>query len=390
MKYSFKNGLLATSCLVLSLSVSSPVLAMEKDDINEFQTIPFSPVEKNQEDKPFHKKTKFGNWTFDVDDWWNTLISTPKENEEPHWQALEDAAKEGHEYALQQLYHFSTQKLVEKEKIFDRRDEKKADQTLRIGLKHHDTWRYSLQLITKESVDTIKTGELGIFSEDNDLYCKVKGKKEMKILKIEKNLGRGLNPQSFDRIINALKENKSITEEDQETLFQFTLSNDYTSNWVVAVYKTKLEKLEKENTVLKQVKKNKNTAKSTETKLIENEKELAQLHRDIANTPLADPNIVKKSEEFLREKFPFDPQRWLKNHLEKKSKEKLETMINRVRGYGYYNYWNELKFCIRGYNNKKNYWPNSKSKCNIDRILNLYNNDLLKVKHKIKKIQDFL
>jgi hypothetical protein len=253
MTFSFKNGLLATSCLVVLLSASAPVFSMELiSENNQNQTTTLSLSEKNQENKPFHTKTKFGNWEFDLKNWWNDLIG-PQKNEkgkEHHWKALEEAAfEEGDEKALQQLYVFSTRESGG----INRVDENKAAKALNLGLKREQ-------------------------------------------------------------------------------------------NWVVAAYKKKLNELQKEQNELIQTKQKNGKIE----KLTENQKKLINLHRDIANVPLSDPNMVTQSENFLRFLYPFKPQSWVKDYFENKSKETIEQMITRVRGYGYYKYWNELHWCTYG------------------------------------------
>ncbi len=169
MTYSFKNGLLATSCLVVLLSVSAPVFSMELiNENNQNQTITILLNEKNQEDKLFHKKTKFGNWEFDLKNWWNDLIGPQKngKGEEHHWKALEEAAfEEGDEKALQQLYVFSTRASGG----IDRVDENKAAKALNLGLKREQNWvvaayKKKLKELQKEQNELIqikqKNGEI--------------------------------------------------------------------------------------------------------------------------------------------------------------------------------------------------------------------------------------
>jgi len=244
MTYSFKNGLLATSCLVVLLSSSATVFSMELiNENNQNQAKTISLHEKKQEDKPFHTKTNFGNWEFDLKNWWTDVIG-PQKNEkgkEHHWKALEEAAfEEGDEKALQQLYVFSTRESGG----INRVDEKKAARALNIGLKREQ-------------------------------------------------------------------------------------------NWVVAAYKKKLKELEKEQNELIQTKQKNGKLE----KLTENQEKLLNLHRDIANIPLSDPNMVTQSEKILGFLYPFDGLKWVQGYFAKTHKESIEQMITRVRDYGYYKYW---------------------------------------------------
>ncbi|MBI2707960.1 MAG: SEL1-like repeat protein [Proteobacteria bacterium] len=257
MNYSLNKKLLATSCLVVSLSVSSPVLAMEEDKEGAITpTVIFSPIEK-EETKPFYNKTTFGNWKFDPLNWFLKLRSAQQkqEDEEPFWTVLEEAAlEESDENALEKLYTFSTQTWGK----IDRRDEKKAADALRSGLKRQQ-------------------------------------------------------------------------------------------DWVVNVYKKKLDDLKAEEQQLIHIKKSKGKIE----KLTKDQEKLLSLHRDITNVPLSDTAMVTRSETFLEFLYPFNPPEWIHGFLTGQHKEKIDDMITRVRGYGYYRYWEGLYASLSQLNNSK-------------------------------------
>ncbi|MBP9692135.1 MAG: sel1 repeat family protein [Alphaproteobacteria bacterium] len=103
----------------------------------------------------------------------------------------------------------------------------------------------------------------------------------------------------------------------------------------MAAYKKKLNELQKEQSELIQIKQKNGKI----VHLTENQKKLINLHRDIANVPLSDPNMVTQSENFLGFLYPFDGLKWVQGYFAKTHKESIEQMITRVREYGYYKYW---------------------------------------------------
>lgn len=100
---------------------------------------------------------------------------------------------------------------------------------------------YNIRLIHDplflDSLSLIEQGELALFYERNELYCKYSDKEKMQIIKADDISIQGINSKTFDRVIKILKEGKKqqnlknvgvITEEDKEELLRFTTLCGYT------------------------------------------------------------------------------------------------------------------------------------------------------------------
>jgi hypothetical protein len=75
-------------------------------------------------------------------------------------------------------------------------------------------------------LNQLKPGEIGIFCENNILYGKVHTDKKVKITKSSQ---KGIHPNTYQRIVEALKNNKNIEKEDQSEILKFLFSKKYIS-----------------------------------------------------------------------------------------------------------------------------------------------------------------
>lgn len=86
--------------------------------------------------------------------------------------------------------------------------------------------RFMFEHPTTDSLNLIKQGELGLFCEDDKLFCKVHDKEKMQILRASDTNAQGIDSGSFDRIIKNMQEGQrqqhlSMTETDKAVLLQF-------------------------------------------------------------------------------------------------------------------------------------------------------------------------
>jgi hypothetical protein len=243
----FKNALLATSCLVVSLSVSHPGFSMDVPQDKPEKSVVKSnkSVQKTNKDEGLFSKTKYGNWKFDQKKWVTVLLQSKEdESKREHlFEVLIEAASEGDADALERLYAFSTKDMLGLKK----KSEQRAAQTLRRGL---------------------------------------------------------LREQA----------------------------------WVVPIYQGKIQGLQTEAGELLRMKKLKGKIEGTTP----GQQELLRLLREVANTPLVEPNLVKYSESVLEALFPFDGFQWLSGYCKKEHKETIEQMVMRLKGYGYYKHFYNL------------------------------------------------
>lgn len=247
MNRSFKKILLATSCLVVSLSVSHPGFSMDVPQDKPEKSVVKSKksVQKLNKDEGLFSKTKYGNWKFDQKKWVTVLLQSKEdESKREHlFEVLVEAASEGDADALERLYAFSTRDMLGLKK----KSEERAAQALRRGL---------------------------------------------------------LREQA----------------------------------WIVPIYQGKIQGLQKEADELLLIKKLKGKIEGTTP----GQEELLRLLREVANTPLVDPKLVKYSESFLEALFPFDGFQWLNGYCKKEHKETIEQMVMRLKGYGYYKHFYNL------------------------------------------------
>lgn len=117
--------------------------------------------------------------------------------------------------------------------------------------------KYNLRLLSpnpsSELLSLIKPGELGLFCEENSLYCKIHNKEKMQIVKEEITsfwhpLGgeesfiskEGLDSEVFSRVLYALQVPTNSTnfqagfaQENNEALLQYACSKNYTAKKVI-------------------------------------------------------------------------------------------------------------------------------------------------------------
>ncbi|MBY0293450.1 MAG: sel1 repeat family protein [Alphaproteobacteria bacterium] len=108
--------------------------------------------------------------------------------------------------------------------------------------------------------------------------------------------------------------------------------------WIVPIYENKIDSLQKEKKELIALKKSGAKIEN----LTEKQEELLRLHRDVVNTPLASRSSVERSEEFLEYLFPFHAQTWVVGSCAGTHREDIDTMLTRLKTYGYYKYFDGL------------------------------------------------
>lgn len=92
---------------------------------------------------------------------------------------------------------------------------------------------YSLRLMyqhpTEESLKLIKRGELGVFSEEGKLYCKVYNKEKIQITKSNTTNAPGMDPRIFDGIIKNMREEKinRMGETESMAVLEFASFHGY-------------------------------------------------------------------------------------------------------------------------------------------------------------------
>ena len=128
-----------------------------------------------------------------------------------------------------------------------------------LGLISSYTLRFIGESPSSDSLGLINQRELGLFCEEDKLYCKVRDKEKMQIVRFVETTDEGLASDVFDRIMRTVKDSinipfftvaasqederqqhlanwnyshayESMTTSDEEVLFQFTSLCGYTLN----------------------------------------------------------------------------------------------------------------------------------------------------------------
>jgi hypothetical protein len=73
----------------------------------------------------------------------------------------------------------------------------------------------------------MEKGKLGIYAQDNKLYFKVMGKDAIEILKDDDKSGKGIDSQTYERILETAKKWEWLNQEDKLTLLQLASSSGY-------------------------------------------------------------------------------------------------------------------------------------------------------------------
>lgn len=142
----FKNSLLGTSCLIISLGLSHPAFSM--DDPEDKSNLPrptksiIHPIQEEQQEEEQQESyfitTEFANQKFDHNRWVKDFI-TAKANKDKVNQlflVLETAANDGDEHALMHLHTFSTSPFLGINKV----NPEKAAQALKSGCRREQPW----------------------------------------------------------------------------------------------------------------------------------------------------------------------------------------------------------------------------------------------------------
>lgn len=170
MIYSLKDRLLTTSCLVLSLSISSPGFSMDppKEEPILSPATRKKSVETTEEDS-FFIRTEFGNRKFDAEKWNISLFKSRTEADkvEQLFRVLEEAAFEGDKGALEKLYLFSIKEVLG----INRVNEAKAAKALEMGRRRWQAWvvpiyEGKLKRLEKESGELLDLKNRNVKIED--------------------------------------------------------------------------------------------------------------------------------------------------------------------------------------------------------------------------------
>jgi Fe-S-cluster containining protein len=157
MNLFFKNSLLGTSCVIISLSLSHPAISMDRPEDDHKPPMPtksiIHPVPEDQKESYF-VTTEFGNQKFDHESWVKDLLKekTNEDKVKRFFQVLDMATDDGDEHALKHLHTFSTCPFLGMNKV----NEEKADQALKSGCRREQPWvvevyQKKIQGLNKES-----------------------------------------------------------------------------------------------------------------------------------------------------------------------------------------------------------------------------------------------